>query len=205
MTTNYIAQHNLRCKALSIMYFVLSPLFWFIAWAFFRYIPEFVLWEFKIDLPSFYCNLFAVFSVIIVFVTGWKSHIKTNNMVDSLVDWNEQGLDCETGGAVAVNYYTSQVTGCAFFLSQLFLLAPLSLFRAVRYWKRQLPGGLQNEARIAAKLEELSQISKWQGLSEHPGDEATIIQLGIINLIDISTIPSIRFKAKAPNAVPHAL
>lgn len=181
------------------MWFVLSPFCWWIAWAFFRYIPEFVLWRYQINLPLFYCNLIAIFVLIIVFVSGWKINMKTNNMVDSLVDWNERGLDCETGGAVAVNYYTSQVTGCAFFLSQLFLLAPLSLFRAIRYWKRQLPAGSQNEARIATKLKELSHINKWQGLSEHPGDEATIIQLGIMNLIDISTIPTIRFKAKSPH------
>ncbi len=205
------------------MWFVLSPFCWFIAWTFFcyffalvlvrcepdwkeplvRYFPKYEAYFYNFDFPAVFSSILALLPLAVVYTTGWKIQNNNISVLDSLVEWNRRGLDSDTATTMVAEHYTSRITGCAFFLSLLFLLAPLSLFRAIRHWKRQLPAGPQNEARIAAKLEELAQINKWQGLSEHSGDEATIIQLGIMNLIDISTIPSIRFKAKSPSS-PHA-
>lgn len=56
----------------------------------------------------------------------------------------------------------------------------------------------ETERRVRCKWEDLQKIGKWQGMSEHKGDEIQILQLAMMGLIDFSTKPTVRFKARQP-------
>ena len=193
-----LARHNRKCVIAAIGWILLSPFGWISAWWFFYYVFDRSLKRFDIVLPSYVMISFAVICMLVLCSSAWTIWKQQTSLSDDFVNWNQRGLTEESGGAVAVNFYTAQVTAPALLASRLFLLGPISLLRARDHWHRRLPNDEASERRLSDKLLELQKIAKWQGLADHPGEEISIFQLAQMRLIDFSTKPSVRFKAKQP-------
>jgi hypothetical protein len=191
-----LARHNRKCVLGAMGWLLLSPFGWIAAWWFFRYVPAWSLAQFEVTLSTTTVVGIAVACMLALCASAWKVWKQQTSLLDDMVQWDHRGLTEETAGAIAVGYYASQVTAPALLVSRFFLLGPLSLLRAFQSWNRRLPSDAESERRIHGKWEELQKIGKWQGMSDHGGDEIQILQLAMMGLIDFSTKPTVRFKAK---------
>lgn len=193
-----LARHNRKCVMRSIGWLLVSPLGWIAAWWFFRYVPAWSLQQFEITISPVRGAGIALVCMLMLCASAWKLWNKQTSLLDGIVEWNHRGLTEDTAGVIAVGYYASQVTAPALLISRFFLLGPLSLLRAWQCWNRRLPSDEESERRVQSKWENLQKLGKWQGLSDHQGDEIPILQLAMMGLIDFSTKPTVRFKAKSP-------
>ena len=192
-----IARHNRKCALTAVGWLLLSPLGWISAWYFFRYVPAWSLNQFGMVIPTTFVNGIAVACMIALCASAWQVWRRQTSLLDEMVRWDQSRFDHISGGAVAVDYYTTQVTAPAMVVSQIFLLGPLALLRARQCWKRRLYADAESEKRVSAKLAELKNIRKWQGIKDHPCDEIPIFQLALMGLIQYSTKPTLRFKANS--------
>ncbi len=108
----------------------------------------------------------------------------------------------ETGGNAVVNYYSHQVTGLAYVLSQIFLGGPLLTLRAIQQIGLRLPCNETLEQRLVETLHILRAANKWQAISASPDQEKEIWMLSQMKLIDSSRHKgSLRFKAHPPHGI----
>lgn len=182
----------------AISWLFLSPLGWMAAWWFFRHVPAWSLRRFEVFLSASTATGIAAACMLVLCASAWKIWKQQTSLLDDMVEWDHRGLTEETAGAIAIHSYTSQATAPALLISRFFLLGPLALLRAWHHWKRRLPSDAESERRVRGKWEDLQKIGKWQGMSEHKGDEIQILQLAMMGLIDFSTKPTVRFKARQP-------
>ena len=71
----------------------------------------------------------------------------------------------------------NRVTGPAYFLTILFLSAPMQMIKAYEHFQAVIPLDSQLEQRMIQLLAEIQSTNKWQDFNAHPGHERELIFL----------------------------
>lgn len=194
-----IRRHNQKEVMLGLACILLSLVGYACAYLFFRYLPQLTCHLFGLEIPPTLLTLASFGILILITIAGylrWKNQGGFYSYYDSAI---YHDLDGSTGGANVVDLYAHRVTGPAYLLGQIFLAGPLKLLHAITHFRNRVPPSPIKEKSLAALLEKLQKINRWEGFSAHPGEEESILLLAKMGKIDFSDTRGPRFRAYPPD------
>jgi hypothetical protein len=164
---------------------------------FFRYVPEFMAWQFRYPLPKGIGPWIGLVGVAVAWVSGYRAW----KAGGGLYSYHESSLYHNLGSDSAGGYYTSlythRVTAPAYILSQIFMAGPLWILRAWTLFHSRIPYSVHLESSLERTLAVLRAVNKWQGLNECPAARTEILYLAQMGHLDFSTFKGTpRFKAR---------
>ncbi len=200
-----ISEFN-RCQIVFGVLSFLGGLFCYaLAWLFFRYGAAIVLHA--VGFSTTTAPWVAAVALAGITFSGWRTWQNGQDFqtyAESALyhDLGGAADTADTAGAHVVDHYMGKVTGPAHVLSQLFLGGPLLLLRGLHRFRRLVPNEDGLDQKLTRLLAVLHAANRWQGLSDHPGQEREVLLLAHMKKIDFSAHKvQARFKAGTSDGI----
>lgn len=162
-----IAAFNRRQTLLALLNFLVGAMAAIAAWFFFRFAAFMALEGFGVssspDLPVWIA--WACLSLVMVF--GILEHRRGGGHADFHETDLYPGFDLSSGSGYWANVRVQEVTAPAYFLSQIFLAAPLQILRGMDRLRSRLPESLDLQQRLASLLETVNANPAWHPLQTY--------------------------------------
>ena len=182
-----IARHNRKQLLKALLWLVLSPIGFFLAWEFFRWIPGAVAGQWDREIPEAYALAFAVVMMLMVIFAAWKRHQTQREAFDlaTAMLWQSDPVG---GGGAMTRYRVNQIAGFAWFVIGIFLSGPLCLFRSISAFRGRLPHDDQLESRMGRLLDELRADDRWLDVGRFDGRFEELFALVRTGDVEFSSI-----------------
>lgn len=159
-----IAAFNRKQTLLAIGNFVVSAVAAVLAYFFFRYATVMILEGFSRRSDSALPGWIGIGGLVFVFVAGTLEYRRGGGHSEFHETDLFPGFDLSIGSGYWANSQVQQVTAPAYFLSQIFLAAPLQFFRGMDRLRSRLPESGDLEQRLRALLDVLNANPAWHPL-----------------------------------------
>jgi uncharacterized membrane protein len=166
-----IEAFNRRQTLLAVLNFALGGIAAVLAFLFFRIAAGMTLQWFGVSWSSEKPVWIAVACVVLVVILGILEHRRGGGHRDYHETDLFPGFDRSTGSGYWANARVQEVTAPAYFLSQIFLAAPLQVLRGLERLHSRLPGTRDLEERLTTLLETVNANPSWHPLRGY-GDRA---------------------------------
>lgn len=166
-----IEAFNRRQTLLAVLNFALGGVAAVLAFVFFWIAAGMILQWFGVSWSSEAPIWIALACVVLVVILGILEHRRGGGHSDYHETDLFPGFDRSTGSGYWANSRVQEVTAPAYFLSQIFLAAPLQVLQGLDRLHSRLPGTRDLEERLASLLETVNANPSWHPLRGY-GDRA---------------------------------
>jgi len=156
---------------------LLSLFVFILTYGFFRWVVSAINHSLELELSSTILLGIPSVCVLAIAIAGiyrWKTGQREFTITESFISHQ---LDTDTGGAWGTQNYMNRVTGPAYFLTMLFLAAPMQMIKAYEHFQSVIPLNDQLEQRMIQLLAELQSENKWQDFDARPDHRRELIFL----------------------------
>lgn len=166
-----IEAFNRRQTLLAVLNFFLGGIAAILAFVFFWIAAGMILRWFEVSRFSEAPVWIALACVFLVVILGILEHRRGGGHSDYHETDLFPGFDRTTGSGYWANTRVQEVTAPAYFLSQLFLAAPLQVLHGMERLRSRLPATMELEQHLTSLLETVNANSSWHPLRGY-GDRA---------------------------------
>lgn len=159
-----ITAFNRRQTLLALLNFLTGAAAAVAAFLFFRFAAVMAIKGFGFSSPPDLPVWIAWTCLILVFVFGILEHRRGGGHAEFHETDLYPGFDLSSGSGYWANVRVQEVTAPAYFLSQIFLAAPLQILRGIGRLRSRLPESLDLEQRLASLLETVNANPAWHPL-----------------------------------------